>query len=60
MTGADMVILATGMVSNNELAETLMSQGGALELHLFGDCKMPRKIQDAIYEAAVCRKADIE
>ena len=46
----DTVVFATGMVPNNELSKKL--QGKMSELYQVGDCVQPRKIIDAIHEAA--------
>ncbi len=45
---ADTVVLAVGAVANNDLAGQL--EGKVKELHLVGDAKEPRKINDAIRE----------
>ena len=44
------VVFATGMSPNNELSKKL--QGKVSELYRVGDCVQPRKIIDAIHEAA--------
>ena len=45
---ADTVVLATGSLSNKDLAMQL--QNKVLEIHLIGDCVEPRKIKEAIEE----------
>ena len=46
----DSVVLATGMKPNNELLEEL--KGGPWEIYSVGDCVEPRRIVDAVAEAA--------
>ena len=47
---ADTVVLATGNQPDRELLEKL--SGKVAEVYSVGDCVMPRKIMDAVYEAA--------
>jgi len=49
----DQVVLAVGVAANNGLADALNRQEAAPEIYTIGDCKLPRKIQDALYEGAV-------
>jgi 2,4-dienoyl-CoA reductase-like NADH-dependent reductase (Old Yellow Enzyme family)/thioredoxin reductase len=53
ITGVDMVVLAVGMAENSQLAETLQAHPGGPEVYRIGDCKLPRGIEAAIYEAGV-------
>jgi len=46
----DYIILATGLASNNQLADLLKERGEVSELYTIGDCVLPRKVEEAIYE----------
>lgn len=50
------VVLATGMRSDNELAEELKAWGGIEHLHTVGDCNIPRTLREAMEEAAVAAR----
>ena len=47
--GCDTVVLAVGLKSDNQLYSSLV--GDSREVYEIGDCKKPRKIADAIWEA---------
>ena len=49
----DNVILAVGMRNRNELAEALKAKGTFKELHVIGDCNIPRTMKEAFEEAAI-------
>jgi 2,4-dienoyl-CoA reductase-like NADH-dependent reductase (Old Yellow Enzyme family)/thioredoxin reductase len=51
--GVDMVVLASGKVSNNELGDELKRESKISEIYTVGDCVLPRKMTEAIYEGAV-------
>jgi 2,4-dienoyl-CoA reductase-like NADH-dependent reductase (Old Yellow Enzyme family)/thioredoxin reductase len=55
--GVDMVILSLGGASNNSLGDELKRESKVSELYEVGDCVMPRKMTEAIYEGFVvgCR-----
>jgi len=44
----DTVVMATGYRSENQLQKVL--KGMVKELHVIGDCKLPRRALDAIHE----------
>lgn len=48
----DLVVLAMGTISNQSMAESLMGEDRIPEIYYIGDCLMPRKTIDAIYEGA--------
>jgi len=50
------VIVAVGMLNNNELAEKLKAEGTIEELHLVGDCNVPRTVKEAVEEAAIAAR----
>jgi len=50
--GVDMVVLAVGMSPNNELGDALVRQSAAAEIHVIGDCLVPRRMKDAVHEGA--------
>ncbi len=49
----DMVVLCLGAVSENRLSDELKWESRLPEIHSIGDCVMPRKMTDAIYEGYV-------
>lgn len=49
----DMVVLCLGAVANNRLADELKWESKLPEIHTIGDCVMPRKMTEAIYEGYV-------
>ena len=51
--GVDMVVLAFGKVSNNELGDELKRESRVSEIYTVGDCVIPRKMTEAIYEGSV-------
>ena len=51
--GVDMVVLAFGKVSNNELGDELKRESRISEIYTVGDCVIPRKMTEAIYEGSV-------
>ena len=51
--GVDMVVLALGKVSNNELGDELKRESRVSEIYTVGDCVLPRKMTEAIYEGSV-------
>jgi pyruvate/2-oxoglutarate dehydrogenase complex dihydrolipoamide dehydrogenase (E3) component len=48
-----MVVLALGKVSDNELGDELKRESKVSEIFAVGDCVLPRKMLEAIYEGAV-------
>jgi pyruvate/2-oxoglutarate dehydrogenase complex dihydrolipoamide dehydrogenase (E3) component len=48
--GVDMVVLALGGVSNNTLGDELKRESKVPEIYTVGDCEMPRKMTEAIFE----------
>lgn len=46
----DFVIVAVGIASNNQLADLLKEKEKVAELYTIGDCVLPRKVKEAIYE----------
>jgi pyruvate/2-oxoglutarate dehydrogenase complex dihydrolipoamide dehydrogenase (E3) component len=46
----DMVVLCLGAAADNHLAEELKWEGKLPEIHTIGDCSLPRKMTEAIYE----------
>jgi thioredoxin reductase len=53
LDGVDMVVLALGKVSDNELGDELKRESKVSEIFAVGDCVLPRKMLEAIYEGAV-------
>lgn len=51
--GVDTVVLCLGAASDNRLAEELKWEGKLPEIHTIGDCSLPRKMTEAIYEGYV-------
>ena len=51
--GVDMVVLSLGAVSNNKLADDLNFESTLSEIYTVGDCVIPRKITEAIYEGSL-------
>jgi pyruvate/2-oxoglutarate dehydrogenase complex dihydrolipoamide dehydrogenase (E3) component len=51
--GVDMVVLALGKISNNELGDELKRESKVSEIYAIGDCVLPRKMTEAIYEGSV-------
>lgn len=51
--GVDMVVLALGKVSNNVLGDELKMESKVAEIYTIGDCVLPRKMTEAIYEGFV-------
>ena len=51
--GVDMVVLAFGKMSNNELGDELKKESRVSEIYTVGDCVIPRKMTEAIYEGSV-------
>ncbi len=51
--GVDMVVLALGKVSNNGLGDELKRESRVPEIYTIGDCVIPRKMTEAIYEGFV-------
>jgi pyruvate/2-oxoglutarate dehydrogenase complex dihydrolipoamide dehydrogenase (E3) component len=51
--GVDMVVLALGKLSNNELGDELKRESRVPEVYTIGDCVIPRKMTEAIYEGSV-------
>jgi len=51
--GVDMVVLAFGKMSNNELGDELKRESRVSEIYTVGDCVIPRKMTEAIYEGSV-------
>ncbi len=49
----DMVVLCLGAASDNRLADELKWEGRLPEIHTIGDCSLPRKMTEAIYEGYV-------
>ena len=49
----DMVVLCLGAASDNRLADELKWEGKLSEIHTIGDCNLPRKMTEAIYEGYV-------
>lgn len=49
----DMVILCLGAAADNRLAEELKWESRLPEIHTIGDCNLPRKMTEAIYEGYV-------
>lgn len=45
---SDTIVLAVGMKPRNELAEELKDE--IKEIHMIGDCVIPRRIRDAVHE----------
>jgi len=46
------VVTAVGMASNNRLAD-ILNASGVPDVYTIGDCVLPRKMKEAIYEGAV-------
>jgi 2,4-dienoyl-CoA reductase-like NADH-dependent reductase (Old Yellow Enzyme family)/thioredoxin reductase len=51
--GVDMVVLALGGVSTNRLGDELKRESKIPEIYEIGDCVLPRKMTEAIYEGFV-------
>jgi len=51
--GIDMVVLCLGAASENRLADELKWEAKLPEIHTVGDCNLPRKMTEAIYEGYV-------
>lgn len=49
----DQVVLAMGKISRKELGDALMADSKIDEIYTVGDCVLPRKMTEAIYEGAV-------
>lgn len=49
----DMVVLCLGAAADNRLADELKWEGKLPEIHTIGDCVLPRKMTEAIYEGYV-------
>jgi 2,4-dienoyl-CoA reductase-like NADH-dependent reductase (Old Yellow Enzyme family)/thioredoxin reductase len=49
----DMVVLCLGAASDNRLADELKRDNRLPEIHTIGDCSLPRKMTEAIYEGYV-------
>jgi pyruvate/2-oxoglutarate dehydrogenase complex dihydrolipoamide dehydrogenase (E3) component len=49
----DMIVLCLGAVSDNRLADELKWESKVAETYTIGDCVMPRKMTEAIYEGYV-------
>jgi 2,4-dienoyl-CoA reductase (NADPH2) len=50
ISNIDLIVLASGATPNNHLAEELMARNSVGELHMIGDCVIPRKALEAISE----------
>jgi 2,4-dienoyl-CoA reductase-like NADH-dependent reductase (Old Yellow Enzyme family)/thioredoxin reductase len=50
INGVDTVVLALGATSNNVLADELKRMSKVSEIYTVGDCVIPRKMTEAIYE----------
>lgn len=53
LSDIDTVVVARGMASNNELADSLISGNVVPEVHVIGSCRLPRTIEHAMYEGLV-------
>ena len=51
--GIDMVVLSLGAISDNKLADDLNFESSISEIYTVGDCVIPRKMTEAIYEGAL-------
>lgn len=51
--GVDMVVLSLGAISNNKLADDLNYESTISEIYTVGDCVIPRKMTEAIYEGSL-------
>jgi len=51
--GVDMVVLAMGAMSSNSLGDDLKAESKVPEIYEVGDCVLPRKVTEAIYEGFV-------
>ena len=48
----DMVVLAAGRSPNNELGDALIRQCAAPKIYIIGDCRVPRRMKDAVHEGS--------
>jgi thioredoxin reductase len=48
--GVDMVVLALGGISDKTLGDELKGESKISEVYTIGDCELPRKMTEAIYE----------
>jgi 2,4-dienoyl-CoA reductase-like NADH-dependent reductase (Old Yellow Enzyme family)/thioredoxin reductase len=51
--GVDMVVVALGAIANNELGDKLNFESNIAEIYTVGDCVIPRKMTEAIYEGSL-------
>ena len=51
--GVDMVVVAQGAIANNDLADKLSFDSTIPEIYTVGDCVIPRKMTEAIYEGSL-------
>ena len=52
ITDIDMVVLAAGRSPNNELGDALIRLRAASEIHMIGDCRVARRMKDAVHEGS--------